>query len=175
MKSSPHQRFTTLLCASTFLLLQACSTLTHFEAVQPGSTLSMKAISKVALPADMQVDSKATGQHPFMAVSASGEKLYGLLPLHVNGGTMTTSILFFAPALFIGGFRDAYPFYQFDPDAGVLRYRKNASDEWRLFKPSEAEAARAKALLDPYASAAAAKPAADGIAAKAADTPAAAK
>lgn len=141
-----------LLCSSAIavavLLLQGCTTMTRFEGASSGGSLSLRNHENVALPTEIRLDSKATGQHEFKAVSASGQKLYGLLPLRVNGGTMAGSILFFAPALFIGGFRDSYPFYQLDPDAGVLRYKMKEGDEWRLSKPTTAESQRAKALFD---------------------------
>lgn len=135
------------LIALGLAALQACSTATRFETATPGATLTLSGKPQVTLPANLQIDSKATGQHLFKVVGPSGKEMYGLLPLHVNGGTMAGSIMFFAPALFIGGFRDAYPFYQFDPEGGLLRFKMKDGDEWRLFKPSEAEAERARAFF----------------------------
>lgn len=132
------------LIALGLAMLQACSTTTRFETTSPGATLTLSAKPQVTLPADVVVDSKATGQHLFKVVSTDGKEMFGLLPLHVNGGRMAGSILFFAPALVIGGFRDAYPFYEFDPQGGTLRYKAKESDEWRFFKPSEAEVERAR-------------------------------
>lgn len=135
------------LAVLALVALQACSTATRFETTVPSATLTLSGKPQVTLPASVQVDSKATGQHLFKVVAPSGREMYGLLPLHVNGGRMAGSILFFAPALAIGGFRDAYPFYEFDPEGGLLRYKMKEGDEWRLFKPSEAEAERSRAFF----------------------------
>jgi hypothetical protein len=129
-------------------ILQGCSTMAHLEGASPGVMLSLSGKESVELPYDVKLDSKATGQHLFKAESSSGQTLYGLLPLRVNGGTMAGSIMFFAPALFIGGFRDAYPFYRFDPDAGVMYFKRKEGDEWRLNKPTIAESERAKNFFD---------------------------
>ncbi|WP_152555774.1 hypothetical protein [Ferriphaselus sp. R-1] len=139
-------RTVTLVVAAA--LVQGCSTATHFEGITPGTTLSLDGHQNVALPTSIRLGSKATGQHLFKAVSAGDQKLYGLLPLHVNGSTIAGSILFFAPALFIGGFRDTFPYYQMDPEAGVIRYKMKEGEEWRLSKPTTAESDRAKAFFD---------------------------
>ena len=131
------------------MALQGCASTTHFESTKPGTVLTIKEVGAIEMPKDVELKSKATGQHEFMAVSPSGQALYGILPLKVNGGHMALSIVFFAPALAIGGFRDAFPAYQVDADAGVLRVKVNRKDmEWREYRPSSAESARAKAYFD---------------------------
>jgi len=129
-------------------MLQGCSTTTHFDGASAGVVLSLSGNENMELPKDLKLGSKATGQYLFKAKSSSGQTLYGLLPLHVNGGTMAGSILFFAPVLFIGGFRDVFPFYQLDPDAGLIRFKMKEKDEWRLSKPTTAESERAKIFFD---------------------------
>ena len=104
----------------------------------------MLSASIAALPRDEELDSKATGQYEFQAISPSGKVLHGILPLRVNGGQMAASIAFFAPALFIGGFREAYALYPFDPDAGVVRFKLNESESWRTYVPVLAESERAR-------------------------------
>jgi hypothetical protein len=52
--------------------------------------------------------------------------------------------MFFAPALFIGGFRDSLAAYRFDPKAGTLEYKRKLKDEWKLYRPTQAESARAE-------------------------------
>ena len=137
-----------LVLATAFLLLEGCSAVTRFEAVTPGTTLTVRGGERMELPREVQLDSKATGQHEFVATAPSGKSLFGILPLSVNGGKMAVSILFFAPALFIGGFRDVFPFYQMDPDAGLLRYKSGESEDWRLYQPTPAEADRARLHFD---------------------------
>ncbi len=140
-----------LAITTALLLLQGCSSMSRFEAATPGATLALRGVPNVDLPSELRLDSKATGQHEFKAVGATGQTLYGLLPLRVNGGRMAGSILFFAPALFIGGFRDPFPVYQVDPDAGLLRFKTADADDWHLHKPTAAEGARAKAYFDTLA------------------------
>ena len=105
----------------------------------------------------------------FESTTPGGRTLYGILPLKVNGGTMAASILFFAPALFIGGFRDVMPFYQFDPDANELHYRSTEKEEWRLYKPLNAEAERARAFFAAHGTCGDVSPAATPAASAAAD------
>ena len=136
------------ILALTIVLVQGCAAVTHFEAVSPGTTLTLRGGERMELPKEVQLESKATGQYEFLATAPSGKSLYGILPLSVNGGKMAVSILFFAPALFIGGFRDVFPFYQLDPDAGLLRYKSGEREDWRLYQPTSAEANRAKQYFD---------------------------
>lgn len=145
-----HQRSVVRMSilALAIVLIQGCAAVTRFEAVSPGTTLTVRGGERMDLPKEVQLDSKATGQHEFMATAPSGKVLYGILPLSVNGGKMALSILFFAPALFIGGFRDVFPFYQLDPDAGLLRYKSGEREDWRLYQPTSAEADRAKQHFD---------------------------
>ena len=48
------------------------------------------------------------------------------------------------PALFIGGFRDVYAFYQFDTGQKVLRYKSKPEDEWHVYTPINSESERAR-------------------------------
>jgi hypothetical protein len=130
------------------VLIQGCAAVTRFEASTPGTTLTIRGLERMDLPKDVELSSKATGQHEFVATTPGGQELYGILPLRINATTMTTSILFFAPALFIGGFRDVFPFYQLDPEAGLLRYKIKDGDDWRLYKPTSAESNRAKLYFE---------------------------
>jgi hypothetical protein len=133
---------------AAIVVLAGCSTVTRLEGATPGTTLAIRGIARTELPRTEDLSSKATGQYQFMATAPDGKKLYGLLPLSVNGGTMTMSILFFAPALFIGGFRDVFPFYQVDAENKVLRFKKNENDDWRQYFPLAIESARAKEYFD---------------------------
>jgi hypothetical protein len=163
------------LAAVALACLGGCAATTHLEAVKPGTTLALHGATQMTLPQDRDLASKATGQYEFVATAPSGQAMYGILPLHVSGGKMAGSILFFAPALFIGGFRDVMPFYQFDPDANELHYRSSDKEEWRLYKPLNAEAERAKTFFAAHGtcgdSPAASAPAASGAAAEATCVP----
>ena len=131
-----------------FAVLSGCSTVTQLEGITPGTTLAIRGIARTELPRSEDLSSKATGQYEFMATAPDGKKLYGLLPLNVSGGKMAASIIFFAPALLIGGFRDVLPFYQVDVENQVLRFKRNAGDPWLQYQPRGVESDRAKAHFD---------------------------
>ena len=138
-----------LLGVSAAAFLGGCAATTHLEATKPGTTLALHGVAQMSLPQERDLASRATGQYEFVATSPTGQSMYGILPLHVSGGKMAGSILFFAPALFIGGFRDVMPFYQFDPDANELRYRSSDKEEWHLYTSPKltAEADRARTFF----------------------------
>jgi hypothetical protein len=137
-----------IAAAGAIAVLGGCSTVTRLEGAAPGTTLAIKGIARTDLPRTEDLASKATGQYEFMATTPAGNTVYGLLPLKVNGGTMAASILFFAPALFIGGFRDVFPFYQVDAENNILRFKLKETDEWRQYQPIVSEATRSKEYFD---------------------------
>ena len=137
-----------IAAAFVFAVLSGCSTVTRLDGASPGMTLAIRGVARTELPRTEDLSSKATGQYEFMATTPDGKKLYGLLPLNVNGGTMTMSIIFFAPALFIGGFRDVFPYYQVDPENNVMRFKKNEADDWRQYQPLVIERNRSKEYFD---------------------------
>ncbi len=126
------------------LSVVACAAATRFESPGPGSTLEIVGRPGSVLPRQEKLSSKATGQHEFKAAAPDGAVMYGILPLRVNGGKMAVSIMFFAPALLIGGFRDVFPYYEIDPVARVIRYRSSSSEEWRIYTPTSAKMERAE-------------------------------
>jgi hypothetical protein len=67
----------------------------------------------------------------------------GFLPLKFNGGYLAADILFFAPAAFFN-LREAFPFYEFDIEKQVVKFRKQQDEEWASYEPSPAEVSRAK-------------------------------
>jgi hypothetical protein len=139
-----------IAAAGAMAVLSACSTMTSLDGATPGTKLAIKGVGRTELPRSEDLKSKATGQYEFMATGPDGKKVYGLLPLKVNGGTMAASILLFAPALFIGGFRDTFPYYQVDTEQNVLRYKVKETDEWRVYRPVDVEINRAKAHFGMY-------------------------
>jgi hypothetical protein len=140
----PTSVFRTLICLLLAFSMLGCAAVTRFEAPAAGSTLEIVGRAGTALPRDEKLSSKSTGQHEFKATHPDGSVMYGILPLRVSGGKMAVSIMFFAPALLIGGFRDVFPFYEIDPVARVIRYRSSASEEWRVYTPTSAEMERAE-------------------------------
>ena len=85
-------------------------------------------------------------QGQFKVEQADGKSLYGVLPLKFNGGYLAVDILFFAPAAFFN-LREVYPYYQFDIDKGVVRYKSKATGPWLEYAPIAAESERAKAYF----------------------------
>ena len=146
--SHPRHLLRLPLLAFAILMIQGCANLTRFEAATPGTVLTVRGQERVELPKELELASKATGQHEFVATTPAGHKLYGILPLSVNSGAMAFSIAFFAPALFIRGFRDVFPFYQMDPETGLVRYKTDEAEDWRMYRPTSAESNRAKAHFE---------------------------
>jgi hypothetical protein len=148
-KFSNAARFAAIITCAT--LLQACTTTAQLKAAAPGASMAIKGVDRKELPRSEDLGSKATGQYEFMAIPAKGEPLYGILPLKVNGGKIVASIMFFAPALFIGGFRDPYTFYEVDADAKALRFRNKEEEDWYTYIPTKGESERAKNYFDALA------------------------
>lgn len=146
MSKSSFKRLAIAGLAATSLA--ACTTTTRLEGAQAGTTLQIVGYQDTSLPRTQEIDSKSTGQHLFMATGPDGKKMYGLLPLRVNGGTMAMSILFFAPALAIGGFRDTFAFYEVDVEKNVLRYKSKPQENWRVYNPLDVEAERSRAAFE---------------------------
>ncbi len=134
--------------ASVAALLGACSTASRLESTTPGTTLAIKGYGNTFLPREEVLSSKSVGQHEFLATTPDGKKMYGILPLRVNPGSLTTGILFSPAVMMIGGFRDSYAFYQIDTAQQVLRYRSKETEPWRSYTPAAAESARAQAAFD---------------------------
>lgn len=125
------------------LMLAACSSTTHLSSRQPATTLVIDGRT-LALPSDHEVKGTSFGNYEFKASAAEGgEPFYGLLPLQFKGGRLALDILFFAPAAF-ANLRGAYPFYEFDVAGRTVRYKRKQGDEWREYRPTQAETERAR-------------------------------
>jgi hypothetical protein len=89
------------------------------------------------------LESSTYPTYEFRAQLAGLDPFFGVLPLRFNGGYLAADILFFAPAAFFN-LREVFPYYDIDLEKRVVRYRLNEGEEWRIYHPREAEAARAK-------------------------------
>jgi len=125
------------------LLNLGCSATTSLTAAQGGTALSVKESHSTAAPRTEEYSATSFGNYEFKAASPGFDPLYGVLPLKFNGGYLALDILFFAPAMFFN-LREVYPYYEFDMDKRVVRYKKHPSDPWVNYQPSEAESQRAK-------------------------------
>lgn len=127
------------------LTISACSAKTSFEATQPNVTVKINQFSPVNTNDKQQHEYKTTsfGQYRFVVYQDNEPQMYGLMPLKFNGGYLAADILFFAPAMFFN-LRETFPFYQFDIDQKVIRYKKKIDAPWITYEPTEAEINRAK-------------------------------
>ncbi|HCJ30455.1 MAG TPA: hypothetical protein DHV63_14470 [Pseudomonas sp.] len=129
-------------------LLSACTATTSLRSSDPSLTVTINDDAPLVLKSPVSKTYKATsfGQYRFRATQEGMDPMYGLIPLKLNGGYLAADILFFAPAAFYN-LREVYPFYEFDVAQGVVRYKKNESDQWTSYKPTAAEADRAQAYF----------------------------
>jgi hypothetical protein len=126
-------------------ILSACSAQTSFQSMNEGVELQINKNKTITIDENVSqtYDTTSFGQYVFKATSDGKKPVYGLMPLKFNGGYLAADILFFAPAMFFN-LREVFPHYQFDIDAGVVRYKKKEEDSWATYTPTEAEVTRAK-------------------------------
>ncbi len=126
-------------------LLSACTATTSLRSTDPQLTVAVNDEAPLALGNPVQKTYNATsfGHYRFKATKQGMEPMYGLIPLKFNGGYLAADILFFAPAMFYN-LREVYPYYEFDVENGVIRYKRNADDQWVSYKPTAAEQQHAK-------------------------------
>ncbi len=132
----------------TAALLSACTATTSLRSSDPSLAVKINDDAPLVLKNPVSKTYKATsfGQYRFRATQEGMEPMYGLVPLKFNKGYLIADILFFAPAAFYN-LREVYPYYEFDVAQGVVRYKKNESDQWTSYTPTAAEAARAQAYF----------------------------
>jgi hypothetical protein len=124
-------------------VMSGCTTTTSFNAAQGGTTVAVKKSNQTSTPRSETLNTTSFGNYEFLAESPGFDPFTGILPLKFNGGYLALDILFFAPAMFFN-LREPYPYYEFDLQNRVVKYKKQENDEWRVYIPSEAEAARGR-------------------------------
>lgn len=137
-----------LAVAVAATLLSACTATTSLRSTDPDLAIKINQDAPLVLKNPVSKTYKATsfGQYRFRAEKPGMEPMYGLIPLKFNSGYLVADILFFAPAAFYN-LREVYPFYEFDVEKNEVRYKKNAGDQWTVYKPTPAEVARAQAYF----------------------------
>ena len=128
------------------VLLVACSAKTSFNSIPTGATLDVKTSSQTAVPRTDSYRVTTFGNYEFQAQAPGKEPMYGILPLKFNGGYMALDMLFLAPLAFTN-LRGVYPYYELDLDQRVIKFKRNETDEWKVYTPTTAEADRAKAFF----------------------------
>ena len=151
-------RFKIQAAALAAMLLAACSSVTTLSSTRPDTQLAVKE-KRVTLPASQDLKSTSFGNYEFKAVADGHDPFYGILPLSFRGGRLAADIILFAPAAFFN-LRTVFPYYEFDVEKGLIRYRKTASEPWNEYRPKPEEAARARAYFEGGAGSSAAAPAA---------------
>ncbi|MBU0621471.1 MAG: SHOCT domain-containing protein [Gammaproteobacteria bacterium] len=86
-------------------------------------------------PREESIPTSTFGKYEFKAEHAGYEPLYGVLPRKFNPGYLTLDILFFTPAMFFN-LSGVYPYYEFDLEKRVVRYRKSESEPWLTYAPT---------------------------------------
>lgn len=127
-------------------LLAACSATTQLTVADPATSVVVAGTQSVAVPRSEKLSTTSFGNYEFVASKPGTEPMYGVLPLKFNGGYLALDIVLFAPAIMFN-LREVYPYYEFDVDQHVVRFKKHAQDEWRSYTPLASEAARARAKL----------------------------
>jgi hypothetical protein len=131
------------LAACVIPLLSACAATTTISATQSGAIIDVKSSQQTSTPRTESFQTTSFGNYEFCAKSAGNDPFYGILPLKFNGGYLALDILFFAPAAFFN-LREVHSFYDFDLEKRVVKYRQKDGEEWKIYVPLEADAARAK-------------------------------
>ncbi|WP_028237991.1 hypothetical protein [Stutzerimonas azotifigens] len=133
---------------AALVLASGCTATTTLRSTEPDLAVKINQDAPLMLSAPVNKTYKATsfGQYRFEATQPGMEPMYGIVPLKFNGGYLAADILFFAPALFYN-LREVFPYYEFDVAQGVVRYKKNEQDPWLSYKPTAAEAERARAYF----------------------------
>lgn len=122
-----------------------CTATANMNMIPENVKLKVNQDSEVTVSKTIQQKYYTTsfGQYKFKVTAEGHEPMYGLIPQKFNGGYLALDILFFAPAMFFN-LREVYPYYEFDIEHNEVRYRKDESKPWRIYKPSASEIEHAK-------------------------------
>ncbi|OHX21739.1 hypothetical protein [Chromobacterium sphagni] len=136
------------VCALALSGCAATSTTTLSGSAPNGAVAiyDSKQVARLPLPQTKAYPVTPTSHYEFKASGEGKPSLYGLLPMKYNGGNIAVGILLFPPALLL--LHEVYPYYDFDLDQGVVRYRARETDNWTEYKPTEQEANNARRHID---------------------------
>jgi hypothetical protein len=147
-KQKKGVRIYALLSLSCLVLLcTACSTKVMLLSKPEKANLTVaKSNISGTTPIAASIGRTTFGRYPFKIEKEGYESMYGSLPLNVSGTAITMDILFFAPAAFWNAQR-AFPFYEFDLEKRVIRYKKSPDDTWKEYVIKEEEQTKAKSFF----------------------------
>jgi hypothetical protein len=130
--------------ASTFVTaLTGCMAVTTIGSGQPDVVISIQDKSYRKMPVTDEFAQTTFDNYEFQATKPGRQPFYGILPLRFNRGFLIMDILLFAP-LTLFNLRQVYPYYQFEIEKRVLLFKDKEGDDWQEFRPTQAEAARAR-------------------------------
>ena len=136
-----------LLIVAVLILVAGCSTEIVLSSKPDNAKLTVaKSLINGKTPITSSIRRTTFGKYPFRIEKDGYESLYGVLPLNVNGAVIALDVLFFAPATFWNTQR-AFPFYEFDLEEQVIRYKNNSEDGWKEYQITEQEKAQAKSFF----------------------------
>jgi hypothetical protein len=128
------------------VMLGGCSATTSLSSAQPGATLEIKGSQNSQCPRSETLSTTTFGSYEFRAADKQGHQFFGVLPLQFNGGYLAMDIIIFNPGLFFN-LREAYPFYEFDLERSLVKYKKHPHDPWMSYTPTPEEADQAEAYF----------------------------
>ena len=135
-----------LLLAALFV--SACASTASFDAGGEPWEVQIQPHGPFALdqePVAVQFADTTFGRYSFKVSREGKAPFYGRLPQIFVNERVLWDLLF--PPMLAFNLRMVYPHYQLDPDAGVIRYRANETDEWMERKPELFEIDRAKSYF----------------------------
>jgi hypothetical protein len=128
------------------VVLSGCTASTHLSSVQSDVTIDIEDAEKSGNPRTESFYVTTFGNYNFRIKDKDGREFFGILPLKFNGGYLTLDILFFAPFAFLN-LREVYPFYEFDIEKSLVKYKRDQEGAWFSVTPSAAQASGAKAYF----------------------------
>jgi len=134
--------FSALLLLAAFVLAGCATSVTLSSVPDEAHLVVAKSSISGTLPISTSIGRTTFGKYPFKVEKEGCEPMYGMLPLNVSGTAITMDVLFFAPAAFWTAQR-AFPFYQFDLEKQIIRYKKGERDEWKEYPVTEQERSKA--------------------------------
>ena len=122
-----------LLILIIISVLQACSTMSTFTSIPAGAEIEIgKANLLGTTPFSGKVSTTTFGRYPVKVKKDGYETIYSNLPLKVRGRNIALSAIFFAPAAFFT-VQNALPFYEFDLEKGVIKYKIKRNSKWLIY------------------------------------------
>ena len=116
------------------LIFQSCSTMSSFTSIPPGAKVEIgKAQVIGTTPFSGKISNTTFGTYPVKVQKDGYETIYSNLPLKVRGRNIALSAIFFAPAAFFS-VQNALPFYEFDLEKSVIRYKIKRNSEWLIYE-----------------------------------------